>query len=495
MKRSNYEKTNSGSAKKTVFAMAAGLALIVLCGVLLMLVFKGGNQITAQTSTIDYARSEITIWSGEPLPTAEMFLYENTRPYISAARFLSVPENKTGRQDVAVLMQLDDGTTRTENAALIIQEPVLKWELGTTVNPVSLLGEGYGDSVVSVNLGTITKVGSYDISVTIHGKELPFTLEAEDTVPPVVKVYDSLSFYVNQQLTAEDFVESCEDLCPVEFHFSEEPSTLIQGEFQVQLIATDSCGNSTTTDVSFSVSGDGEPPVISGVTDMMTIVGIPVSYMRGVSAKDTHDGETEVTVSEPDDFSLRKEGDYTITYTSTDEAGNTATKTATLKVLKNQDEVERLSEDDVLRMGDYIISTLNREGRTDREYLRMIYNYVQGHMVYHDNQHKYDWAYSAVDAIYQGYGDCRNYFGLSRLLLTCAGFENMMVEKVKQNEHVNAHFWNLVKVDGAWYHFDTTPRFNRSDFFLWTDAQMDAFSAKNSGCFERDRSLYPATPE
>ncbi|MBR6106962.1 MAG: transglutaminase domain-containing protein [Oscillospiraceae bacterium] len=495
MKRSNYAKSSSGGAKRTAFALIGGLLLIVLCGVLLLLVLKGGNQITAQTSTIDYAKSEIAIYSGEPLPTADAFLYDNTRQYIKAARFLVVPEDKQGNQDIAILMQLDDGTTRTENAVLTIREPVITWELGTEADIKTLLGEEYADSEMSISLKDITKVGSYDTTVKIHGSELPFTLVAQDTVPPVVKLYDKLSFYVNQKLTAADFVESCEDLCPVEYHFSEEPSTMIQGTFHVQLIVTDSSGNSTTADADFTVSGDGEPPILSGVTDMKTIVGIPIGYMRDVKAVDAHDGETEVIASEPEGFSLRKAGDYTITYTSTDEAGNTATETATLHVLASIDDVERLSEEDVLRMGDYIISTIDREGRTDREYLRMLYNYVQGHMVYHDSKHKYDWAYSAVEAIFQGYGDCRNYYGLSRLLLTSAGFENMMVEKPKPNEHTNAHFWNLVKVDGAWYHFDTTPRFNRSDFFLWTDAQMDAFSAKNNGCFERDRSLYPATPE
>jgi len=495
MKRSSYEKTTSRGAKRTALALVAGLLLIVLCGVLLMLIFKGGNQITAQTSTIDYAKSEITIWSGEPLPTADAFLYDNTRQYVKSVLYLVVPEDKQGNQDIAILMQLDDGTTRTENAVLTIREPVVTWELGTEADVKTLFGEEYADTKMSLNLSDITKVGSYDMTATIHGTELPFTLVAQDSVPPVVKLYDKLEFYVNQKLTAADFVESCEDLCPVEYHFSEEPSTMIQGTFHVQLVVTDSSGNSTTADADYSVSGDGEPPVISGVTDMKTVMGIPIGYLRGVTATDAHDGETEVTVTEPEGFSLRKAGDYTITFTSKDEAGNVATETATLTILPGLDDVERLSEDDVLRMGDYIISTIDHEGRTDREYLRMIYNYVQGHMVYHDNKHKYDWAYSAVDAIFQGYGDCRNYYGLSRLLLTCAGFENMMVEKPKPNEHSNAHFWNLVRVDGAWYHFDTTPRFNRSDFFLWTDAQMDAFSAKNNGCFERDRSLYPATPE
>ena len=495
MKRSYYRKqTSRRGAKKTVFAMIGVLLLICLCAVLLLVMLHKGNKTDAQTTTLDYVKNKVSIWSGEPLPEAGAFLNDNTRGFVQTARFLVVPQNTTGEQNIAILMQLDDGTTRTENTILSIREPILTWELGTEATPESLLGKEYQGAQLSMQLASITKTGSYDVTVTFNGKEMPFTLIAQDTVPPVVKLNDKLSFYVNQEITAQDFVASCEDLSPVEYHFSDEPSTLIQGKFDVQLVVTDASGNSTTVDATYTVSGDGEPPAISGVTNMKTIVGIPVGYMRGISATDKHDGEVEVTVSEPEDFSLRKAGTYTITYNATDEAGNIATETASLEVLGSIDEVEKLSEDDVLRMGDYIISTINHEGKTDREYLRQIYNYVQGHMVYKGSDYKYDWAYSAAMAIYQGYGDCRNYYGFARLLLTSAGFENMMVEKPKPNEHTNAHFWNLVKVDGAWYHFDTTPRVKVSDFFLWTDAQMDAFSKKNNNCFERDRSLYPATP-
>ena len=56
------------------------------------------------------------------------------------------------------------------------------------------------------------------------------------------------------------------------------------------------------------------------------------------------------------------------------------------------------------------------------------------------------------------------------------------------------HFWNLVRVNGAWYHFDACPYCGGNDFFLWTDAQIDNFSALNGNCFERDKSLYPTTP-
>ncbi|MBQ8922734.1 MAG: transglutaminase domain-containing protein [Oscillospiraceae bacterium] len=498
MKRSRSVQSSSGSKfKRTAFALVGSAILLGLCAVLITMIFTGGNSINAQTSVLDYAKSELTIWNGEPLPTADDFLNDNTRSLVDSARYLVVPGTDSGDQNIAILMQLGDGTTRTENAVLTIREPVITWELGTAATSAELLGEEYSDAVLSVSLSDIKAVGSYDITVRTHGKELPFTLVAQDTTAPVVKIYDTLSFYVHQEISAKDFVESCEDLSAVEYHFSEEPTTMLQGTYSTQLIVTDASGNSTTCEITYAVSGDGEPPVISGVTDMTTIVGIPVSYLHGVTANDTHDGEVAVTAKEQEGFSLRKAGDYTVTFSAQDEAGNVATETATLHVLPSIDEdvIEQITEDDVLRMGDYIVQSIDHEGDTSRQYLRKLYNYVQGHMVYHGSSQRYEWYQSAAVALYQGYGDCRNYYGFGRLLLTCAGFENMMVEKVKPYEGATNHYWSLVNVDGAWYHFDTTPRYKVSDFFLWTDAQMDAFSAKNNQCFNRDKSLYPATPE
>ena len=53
-------------------------------------------------------------------------------------------------------------------------------------------------------------------------------------------------------------------------------------------------------------------------------------------------------------------------------------------------------------------------------------------------------------------------------------------------------------MDGGktYYHLDTTPRVgDGDDFCLVTDKFLDDYSAKNKNCHNRDKSLYPATPE
>ncbi len=489
----------SDSMMKTAFIFGGGLVVAVL-GLVAFSVATGRGQSKniKASGGIDYAVSKLEVWEGEEIPSADTFLYDNTRSLVQESRYLVAPEVRTGDQDVAILMQLEDGTIRTENAVLSVRERVLHYELGSETTAQELLGRGFEEAEVSKPLTEFAEIGSFPLTVTVNGREREFTLIVQDTVAPVVTFQDDLSFYLNQKLTVMDFVKSCEDMSPVEYRFAEQPSTAEKGVQVASLIVTDAAGNSTTIDLEYMVDGDGEPPEIKGVGDMQTIAGIPVYYLRGVTAEDEGDGgEVDVTVKEPENFSIRKPGTYEITFTAEDKVGNVGEKTAKLTVLPAISDVSKLKSEDIYRIGDYIIEDLKKTNdfKDKKAFARAIYTYVQSHMFYSDNKDILDWQHAAVIAIYNGFGDCRNYYAYSRLLLTCADIENMTVEKEKTAEWQNAHYWNLIKINGAWYHFDTTPRFDVSDFFMWTDAQMDNYSARNDNCFNRDKSLYPPTPK
>ena len=65
-------------------------------------------------------------------------------------------------------------------------------------------------------------------------------------------------------------------------------------------------------------------------------------------------------------------------------------------------------------------------------------------------------------------------------------------------EHLREKGWEItdvgVKVDSD--PDDTTPRVGEGDdFCLVTDAFLDAYSDTHDKCHNRDKSLYPATPE
>ena len=475
-----------------------GVLFITLIALLVASVFAGKHRDDreAQGTGTDYARSTLSVWSTEGLPAPEAFLTENAENMVCGVNYLFLPENTPGTQQVALLLRLEDGTTRTENATLTITEPCMTWELGTEATAADLLGEDYANAAFTPQLSEITKAGTYTVNVQTEESIIPFTLYAQDTTPPTVTLVESPAFYVLTEVSAEDFVASCEDASDVTFTLSAQPDTSVNGTFPITLTATDACGNVSTYETEYTVSGDGEAPVISGVSNMQTLAGIPVYYLRGVTAEDAFDGAVEVTASEPDGFSIRTAGDYTITFTASDESGNIATETAKLTVLPSDQDADALTEEDVYRMGDAVMHPyVADETLTEKQLARKAYIAVQERMFYKDNKDIKDWHIAAAIALYRGYGDCRNYYALSKLFFDCAGFESLMVEHTPSSQYAAKHFWIMVKIDGEWWHCDTTPRVGISDFFMWTDAQMDRYSARNGNCFARDKSLYPATPE
>lgn len=99
---------------------------------------------------------------------------------------------------------------------------------------------------------------------------------------------------------------------------------------------------------------------------------------------------------------------------------------------------------------------------------------------------------SFEEAAYGGFtrrsGDCYVYFACSKMLLDIAGIPNLMVERYPVE--TNSHFWNLVQIDGLWYHCDATVFRDHPDmYFLCTDYEID------DGHHSFDASLYPERAE
>lgn len=517
MKRSKkqfMQRDSAASGESTLQKGYLFAGLMLLAGIVVALISAAvhrsneGQPVISDAS--DYVTDQVSMWAGAELPSPYSFLYKRTSILVSDVRYLELPDTTTvGDHDVAILVQLKDGTTRTENAVLTVMESVMDMEAGTVATVEELLGSGFAGATVSPPLSDFTTIGRYPVTVTLNGKQIPFELCVQDTTPPSAEIKQNLNFYLNQKISAEDFVASWNDISTVDFYFSEEPQSLTSGTKHTQIIIVDAAGNSQTYDVQYSVSGDGEVPEIRGIGPMRTFVNVPIDYMRGVTAFDSVDGVLEVEVSEPAGFSIAKAGTYQITYSATDSAGNVGKQTAVLEVLSSFDSASMIQSEDVMRMGDYIIHQIEKTTSNvdQKAFARAIFDYVKTHLNYVNGNNEDDWQVAAVDALTLGYGDSACFYGLSRLLLTCAGYDNMMVERQNPNlleaeddEEDNKpvwyaqHFWNLVRVNGAWYHFDACPYCGGNDFFLWTDAQMDAFSAANGNCFERDKSLYPVTP-
>ena len=130
--------------------------------------------------------------------------------------------------------------------------------------------------------------------------------------------------------------------------------------------------------------------------------------------------------------------------------------------------------------------------------VKAIYKWVRNNCTYSSAYHfKDDWRQAGYMMLTGRYGDCYYHFGATKLMLERLNIPNIDVKKVPNYEGDSNHYWHLVSVDGGenYYHVDTTPRKVSTYFCMVTDKHMDDFSAKYRNCFNRDKSLYPATPE
>lgn len=133
-----------------------------------------------------------------------------------------------------------------------------------------------------------------------------------------------------------------------------------------------------------------------------------------------------------------------------------------------------------------IMTDLWRDNDVDTAY--EIFYWVHTNISY-QTMTSYD---SFEEAAYGGFtrrsGDCYVYFACSKMLLDIAGIPNLMVERYPVE--TNSHFWNLVQIDGLWYHCDATVFRDHPDmYFLCTDYEID------DGHHSFDSSLYPERAE
>lgn len=113
-----------------------------------------------------------------------------------------------------------------------------------------------------------------------------------------------------------------------------------------------------------------------------------------------------------------------------------------------------------------------------------IFNWVHSNIYYQTVTEEMSYE----DAAYRGFtrrsGDCYVYYSCAKMLLDCAGIPNMMIERYPV--YTNGHYWNLVQLDGEWYHCDATVfKDHPGLYFMCTDDEIA------DDHHEFDSSLYP----
>lgn len=336
--------------------------------------------------------------------------------------------------------------------------------------------------------------GDYNITLQYRRREYPAVIHVVDTTAPAGVTRDISQYLWEELPQAEDFLVECQDVTEVAVSFGIAPVPDQAGEQTVTLLLTDISGNTTELPAVLELIPDTQAPVITGVKDIVMYVGDTVSYRSGVTVTDDKDTNPtlEVDSSQAD---LSAAGTYEIVYIATDAAGNTTKVTAELEVHEKEEDFVDLET--IYAMADDILEEIITPEMTTREQAEAVYKWIRQNMSYNADPEERDWPQAAYWMMKRRYGDCYNYFSLCKLMMERLGIPNIDVVKVKNFPGDSMHYWSLVSVDGGetWYHYDATPRIGGGDFCLVTDAYMDAFSAGYRNCFNRDKSLYPATPE
>lgn len=119
---------------------------------------------------------------------------------------------------------------------------------------------------------------------------------------------------------------------------------------------------------------------------------------------------------------------------------------------------------------DGILTPIIQKGMTEREKAYAVYKWVTGHVKYRGISDTSSWIKGAKIALsLPRNGNCFAFYCASRGLLTRLGFEN-----VEASSYGKGHYWNMVKVDGYWWHFDTTSGW-ATERFLWTSKQINEY--------------------
>ena len=311
---------------------------------------------------------------------------------------------------------------------------------------------------------------------------------AVEPIPPSGTPVDQTCLTVDT-LPPEAFVTKIAGSSSVTVTFAETPDFTAPGTQEVALLLTDEDGSTTELTASLTVIQDTTPPVISGVADQTILLGETVAYKKGVTVTDDYDEDVELEV-DSSQVNPTVAGDYLVTYRATDRSGNTAEVTAYFSFTQPSEYTEL-----ALEKAREVLDKITTEDMTQTEIAKAIYDWCRANIAYTAHTDKGDWQKAAVQGFTQRSGDCYVYFATAKAMFEAAGIPNIDVEKTYVEGRA-MHYWSLINCGGGWYHFDATPRVGEGDdFFMVTDAYLEAYSKAHYNSHEFDHSLYPATPE
>ena len=206
------------------------------------------------------------------------------------------------------------------------------------------------------------------------------------------------------------------------------------------------------SEATLPVIDDHLAPLIYGAHDIEAFIGDSIIYLDGITVTDDHDPDPVLAVDNSQ-VDVSEEGVYPVTYIASDETGNTTSVTVELTMRIKPDryyEPEELYELCTQLNEQYGIYT---QDMTDIEKAFRIFAWSSEHVYYAGTSDRTDWTCAAYDGLTTLRGDCYTYYAVNRAFLDMEEIPNLLVERYPVTW--SPHYWNLVYLDGAWYHCDS----------------------------------------
>ncbi len=365
----------------------------------------------------------------------------------------------------------------------------LTLEAGSTVKASQFLNKDHAGEAVSF-VTDMSKIdtsvpGVYDVELSVDGKTYSAKLRVEDRTAPKAEPVNAVT-EVGVVPDPKSLIKNIQDVTPVTVSYRKEPDVSKGGETTAQVLLTDGAGNTAVVKVDILVIDDEVPPVISGAVDLEFYVGDPIAYKAGITVTDDKTANPKLVVDNSK-VDVNKAGSYPVTYTATDNAGNSTSVTVTLTLVDKPDGY--VEPDVVYALAKEVLDRITTEDMTDMEVAFAIYKWVSNNIGYVGTSDKSSWTKAAYQAFTEFSGDCFNNFAAAKAMYDVAGIQN--VDVVKSDTSHSSHYWSLINLGDGWYHVDCTPRRRVGYFFMNTDAELEAYSVNNKNSHIFDGSLYP----
>lgn len=377
---------------------------------------------------------------------------------------------------------------RTLTSNPVVEE--VKLEAGDTVTVQQFLEEQAEGAAFITDVSKVNtwKPGTYDVKIKVKKREFSAKLVVEDTTAPTAEAVEVVT---DKGVLPEamDCVKNIVDATNVTATYKTKPDVSKNGTATGVVLLMDEAGNKTDIPVTIKVWSDEEAPVIAGTSDKVVTEGGTVSYRKDVTVTDNFDENPKLDI-DSSAVDLNKPGTYTVVYTATDAAGNVATKSITVTVVKKQQNEVEIDETTVNALAQKVLDKITNESMSDMEVAFAIYKWVNRNISYVNTSDKSSWLIGAHQAFTKKSGDCFNYFAAAKALFNAAGIEN--VDVVKSDTSHSRHYWSLINLGDGWYHVDCTPRKGEGDlFFMVTDAELEAYSKAHSNSHIFEPTAYP----